>query len=89
MSIGKYAYFETKTVGDIMNDSPRFMKEDTLLSDMADIMVQENINELPVVDDKMHIIGQLSLYEVTTEYLKKVGPDQIESNKNANEENES
>ena len=89
MLVGKYAYFETKTVGDIMNDSPRFMKEDTLLSDMADIMVQENINELPVVDDKMHIIGQLSLYEVTTEYLKKVGPDQIESNKNANEENES
>lgn len=89
LSVGKYAYFETKTVGDIMNDSPRFIKEATLLSDMANILVQEKINELPVVDDQMHIVGQLSLYEVITAYLKEVSPDQIESNKNTNKENES
>ena len=88
LSIGKYAYFETKTVGDIMNDSPRFMKETTLLSDMANILVKEKINELPVVDDQMHIVGQLSLYEVITAYLKEVSPNQTEPDKNASEENE-
>jgi len=89
LSVGKYASFEAKTVGDIMDDSPRFVKEATSLSDMANILVQEKINELPVVDDQMHIIGQLSLYEITTAYLKEVCPEQIESKKDTNKGNES
>ena len=72
-----------------MDDSPRFVKEATSLSDMANILVQEKINELPVVDDQMHIIGQLSLYEITTAYLKEVCPEQIESKKDTNKGNES
>lgn len=88
LSVGKYASFEAKTVGDIMDDSPRFVKEATSLSDMANILVHEKINELPVVDDQMHIIGQLSLYEITSAYLKEVYPEQIESKKDTNKGNE-
>lgn len=89
LSVGKYAYFEAKTVGDIMDDSPRFVKETTSLSDMADILIREKINELPVVDDQMRIVGQLSLYEVIATYLREVCPERIESNKDMNKGNES
>jgi len=88
LSVGKYAYFEAKTVGDIMDDSPRFVKEATSLSGMANILVHEKINELPVVDDQMRIVGQLSLYEIATAYLKEVYPEQIESEKDTNKGNE-
>jgi len=84
LSVGQYAYFEAKTVGDIMDDGPRFVKEATLLSDMANILMLEKINELPVVDDQMHLVGQISIYEVLVAYLKDIRAEQAKPDRDTN-----
>jgi len=63
--------FEGRRVGDIMDDRPSFVKPSTTLSEMAQILIEEKINELPVVDDDMHIVGQVNVYEVIMAYLKQ------------------
>jgi len=76
LSIGKCVYFAAETVRDIMDDAPRFVKEATLLSDMANILMREKMNELPVVDDQMHLIGQISIHQVLAAYLAaRIKPD--------------
>jgi len=72
MSIGQLANFEAETVKDIMNESPSFVKKSAFLGDMAGILLQEKINELPVVDDDMRVVGQINIYEVIMSYLKEI-----------------
>ena len=61
------------TVAELMNDEPRSVTESTRLDDMAAILIQEKINELPVVDDARKVIGQVNVYEVIHAFLEKVG----------------
>jgi predicted transcriptional regulator len=44
---------------------------------MAGILMQEKINELPVVDDDMHIVGQINIYEVIMVYLQEIRQKQV------------
>jgi len=66
-----FVSFGVKTVNSIMNEKPLFVKGETLLSEMAKILMHEKINELPVVDDEMKVIGQVNVYEVIKAYLKE------------------
>ncbi len=70
--VGQFANFEAEIVKDIMDDRPRFVKESTSLSDMASMLMEEKINELPVVDDDRRVIGQVNIYEVITAYLDEI-----------------
>lgn len=60
-----------------MDESPRFVRKSTSLRDMAGILMQEKINELPVVDDDMHIVGQINIYEVFMVYLQEIRQKQV------------
>lgn len=59
-----------KTVRDIMNDAPRSVHPDTHLHDMARILLQEKITELPVVDEHNKLVGQVNTYEIVKAYLR-------------------
>jgi len=71
LSIGNMANFNVKLVEDIMDERPKFVKSSTTLVDMATILMREKINELPVVDEDMQVIGQINIYEVIMAYLKE------------------
>lgn len=57
-----------KKTEDIMNKNPAFVFEDSLLSDMIKIMHKEKVNELPVLDSNMKIIGEVNVLEIITYY---------------------
>lgn len=59
-----------KTANEIMNIDPSYVKDETLITDMIKIMKNEQINELPVVDKNMIIIGEVNLFEVLIYYKK-------------------
>ena len=63
-------YSSATTAGDIMNTNPSYVFEDTLLAEMAQIMMREKINELPVVDKNKKIIGEVNILEIIAYYLK-------------------
>jgi len=58
-----------KAVKDIMNPEPRFVYDTTPLDEMARILIEAKINELPIVDEHMRLIGQVNIYEVIKGYL--------------------
>jgi CBS domain-containing protein len=60
------------SIRDVMNTAPFSVREDDYLSDVAEIMMAERINELPVIDSTMHIIGQINSYEMISKYLEAV-----------------
>lgn len=55
-------------VAEIMKKDPLFVKDDQRLDDCAEIMLREGVNELPVVDDNMKLIGQINVYEIIEAY---------------------
>ncbi len=63
-------YTNAKLVKDIMNSDPSFVYEDTPLKDMVKIMLEEKINELPVVDKDKKVIGEVNVMELITYYLQ-------------------
>jgi CBS domain-containing protein len=63
--------FNANTVGEIMNTTPKYVYEDSPLSDVARILIQERINELPVVDSDMNVTGQVNVYEIIHAYLEQ------------------
>jgi len=64
-----YPKLGAETAGDIMISPPVKVTEETTLGEMAGLMMKEGINELPVVDDQEHLIGQVNMYEVISSYL--------------------
>lgn len=56
---------------EIMNPKPSYVLESTNLTEMAKILLNEKINELPVVDRDMKIVGQVNVYELIQAYLEK------------------
>lgn len=61
--------FGGRTVGDVMNKEPRTVRNDTRLQDMARVLMEEGITELPVVDGKQRLVGQVNMYEIIKAYL--------------------
>lgn len=59
-----------QTVRDVMNSEPRSVRADTGLQDLARVLIEERITELPVVDKTMRLIGQVNMYEIITAYLR-------------------
>lgn len=62
--------FSARTVKEIMKKNPFYVYESDTLSDMAKILMKEKINELPVVDKDMKLIGQVNVYEAIKSYLE-------------------
>lgn len=63
--------FDDKTLCDLMNDQPCSVTEDTPLAEMAEILMRERINELPVVDENRRIVGQVNVYNVIATHLRE------------------
>ncbi len=59
------------TAENIMNDDPYSVTEDTQMHDLAKILIRDVINELPVVDTTGKIIGQINVYEIIDEFLRR------------------
>ncbi|MBN1501011.1 MAG: CBS domain-containing protein [Spirochaetes bacterium] len=55
---------------DIMNKQPIHVYETTTIPEIVKIMVKEKINELPVVDQSLHVIGEVNFLEIMIEFLK-------------------
>lgn len=53
-----------------MNKEPRSVRADTGLQDLARIMLEEKITELPVVDKANLLTGQVNMYEIIKAYLQ-------------------
>jgi CBS domain-containing protein len=69
--IGSFMEYTTaQKASDIMNPKPVFVYEDTLLSEMISIMMRERVNEMPVVDKQLHVIGEVNILKIIAYYLK-------------------
>jgi CBS-domain-containing membrane protein len=58
------------TVREIMNKKPRSVQADTGLHELARVLLEEKITELPVVDEANRLIGQVNMYEIIKAYLQ-------------------
>lgn len=58
-----------KTAADLMISPPVRVTEETTLGQMAGLLMKEGINEVPVVDEHEHLIGQVNMYEAINAYL--------------------
>ncbi len=57
------ALFVNKTVADVMLKRFVFLKEDTSITDMLSIMLENKVNELPVLDDNNKVVGEANFME--------------------------
>ena len=64
--------FFANEVGDIMKRDPFHVSDDVTLEECGKIMIEEGINELPVVDDEKRLIGQINVYEIIEAYKSYV-----------------
>lgn len=61
----KFMYeFTQKKVSAIMLKEFLFLKEDTAISEMISTMIDNKVNELPIVNDNNRIIGEVNLLEL-------------------------
>ena len=51
---------------------PEYVKDDDSLGEALRKMFKNNLKELPVVDDEMHIIGDLNILELIAAWLESV-----------------
>lgn len=58
-----------QTAADLMISPPVRVTGETTLGEMARLMIKEGVNELPVVDEQEHLIGQVNTYETINAYL--------------------
>ena len=66
------AYFPkigAQTAADLMVSPPIRVTEETTLGEMSRLLMEEGINELPVVDEQERLIGQVNMYETINAYL--------------------
>lgn len=62
--------FSAKKASDIMSATPLHIKESDWVSKAVDVMLRQQINELPVVNDDMVVTGQLAMAEIIQAYLQ-------------------
>lgn len=60
---------DVPTAADLMLSPPARVTAETTLGEMAGFLMQEGINELPVVDAEERLVGQVNIYEVINAYL--------------------
>lgn len=58
-------------VEDIMTTKVKVVKEDTPVGNIADVMVKNNINRVPVVDEENNIVGIITRADIIKSMLKK------------------
>ena len=58
-----------RTIEELMDPKPKFVHPFTPLSEVANILMEEKINELPIVDDSHRLVGQVNIYEMIMSYL--------------------
>jgi CBS-domain-containing membrane protein len=61
--------FLKQNLEDIICRDFKYVHDSTKVSDMIGIMLREKINELPVLDSEMRIIGEVNILEVIKAYL--------------------
>jgi len=59
-----------ENVTDIMNVSPVFVKDETPVLEAVRIMIEEKINELPVVDLLERVVGEVNFLEIISAFLE-------------------
>ena len=64
---------DAKTAADLMHSPAVWVTEETTLDEMAKLLIREAINELPVVDENEHLVGQVNVYETIKAYLELEG----------------
>ena len=67
--------FIAKTAESIMRTDPLYVYETDSLENVAKIMMENNISELPVVDKNRVVIGQINMYEIIESYLKIINEE--------------
>lgn len=70
LPFGRLPDFDATVVDDIMLEAPLFLEEEDEVDRVAELLLQGGVNELPVVDARRKLVGQLSVYEVFSAYLK-------------------
>jgi CBS domain-containing protein len=63
-------YLGTK-VSDVMTTKIKTVKEDTEVSDAANLMIKHNINRLPVLDDKDEMVGIITRADIVKSMIKE------------------
>ena len=63
-------YLDTK-VEDIMSHEVAAIKEDTPISKIASLMINDNVNRVPVVDDNNKLIGIVAREDIIKSMMKK------------------
>jgi CBS domain-containing protein len=63
-------YLGTK-VSDVMTTDIKTVKEDTPVSDAANLMIRHNINRLPVLDDKSDMVGIITRADIVKSMIKE------------------
>jgi CBS domain-containing protein len=63
-------YLGTK-VSDVMTTDIKTVKEDTPVSNAADLMIRHNINRLPVLDDKGDMVGIITRADIVKSMIKE------------------
>jgi len=53
-----------------MNTKPGFVQSDTSVNETVKIMIEETVNELPVVDNEHRVIGDINFLEIIAAYIK-------------------
>ena len=66
----RHVNLDGKTVREVMYKKPRSVRPDTHLDELARILLQEKITELPVVDAHNRLVGQVNVYEIVKAYLQ-------------------
>lgn len=61
--------FGGRRVIDVMTIEARAVRKDTKLQEMARALLEEQITELPVIDEEKRLIGQVNMYEIIKAYL--------------------
>lgn len=59
------------TAGQVMSPEVIFAKDEDNLETVLNRMLENDIEEIPVVDDRMRVIGELNLLELLTAWLEK------------------
>ncbi len=58
-------------VKDLMNARPSFVREDATAAEAVQMMADEQVNELPVVNDRDEVMGEINFLEIIAAYLKQ------------------
>jgi len=63
-------FYNAKTAEDIMNANPVFVYQSSTLGELVKLMMEEEINEIPVLDKDKNVVGEANILEIIMHYLK-------------------